>query len=134
DAARGGSTPPPRGRKRARCAGAPGGSSPALGPPGRAEPTPVADARCSLHQPPDRRRAMTSSTNGALGAPERRTLAAMVMAVAGLHVVGFTAFGAVGTASPFHDREPGLLTIGIGLTPSTLGVRHAFHAAHISAI
>src|SRR5262245_58117400 len=77
---------------------------------------------------------MTSSTDGALGAPERRTLAALVMAVAGLHVVGFTALVAFGTESPSHDSKPGVLTVGIGLTAYTLGLRHAFDADHISAI
>jgi high-affinity nickel-transport protein len=70
----------------------------------------------------------------ALSPRERRTLAAMVVAVAGLHVVGFTALLAFGTASRSHDGKPGVLTIGIGLTAYTLGLRHAFDADHISAI
>jgi high-affinity nickel-transport protein len=69
-----------------------------------------------------------------LSARERRTLAAMVAAVAGLHVVGFTALLVFGTASHSHAGKPGVLTIGIGLTAYTLGLRHAFDADHISAI
>jgi nickel/cobalt transporter (NiCoT) family protein len=68
----------------------------------------------------------------ALSARERRALAAMVAAVAGLHVIGFAALLAFGTAS--RSGKPGVLTIGIGLTAYTLGVRHAFDADHISAI
>ena len=69
-----------------------------------------------------------------LSARERRALAAMVAAVTGLHVVGFTALLAFGTASSSHGGKPGALTIGIGLTAYTLGLRHAFDADHISAI
>jgi nickel/cobalt transporter (NiCoT) family protein len=77
---------------------------------------------------------MMGSADGALGARERRTLAAMIVAVAGLHVVGFTALLAFGTAGRYHAGKPGVLTIGIGLTAYTLGLRHAFDADHISAI
>jgi high-affinity nickel-transport protein len=70
----------------------------------------------------------------ALSARERRTLAAMAAAVTGLHVVGFAALLAFGTASRSHVGKPGVLTIGIGLTAYTLGLRHAFDADHISAI
>jgi high-affinity nickel-transport protein len=61
-----------------------------------------------------------------LSARERRTLAAMVAAVAGLHVLGFAALLA--------SVAPGFLPIGIGVTAYTLGLRHAFDADHISAI
>jgi nickel/cobalt transporter (NiCoT) family protein len=61
-----------------------------------------------------------------LSARERRTLTAMVSAVAGLHVLGFVALLAF--------AAPGMLTIGIGVTAYTLGLRHAFDADHISAI
>src|ERR1700751_5867475 len=57
---------------------------------------------------------------------ERRSFAAMVAAVAGLHVVGFVALIA--------SVAPGFLPIGIGVTAYTLGLRHAFDADHISAI
>ena len=61
-----------------------------------------------------------------LSARERRTLAAMVSAVAGLHLLGFVALLA--------SVAPGFLSIGIGVTAYTLGLRHAFDADHISAI
>jgi high-affinity nickel-transport protein len=54
----------------------------------------------------------------------------MVTAVTGLHIVGFAALIAFGAAV----GKPGVLTIGIGLTAYTLGLRHAFDADHISAI
>jgi len=65
---------------------------------------------------------------------ERLTLAAMVSAVAGLHVLGFV--GLVVFAAPGRDHlgNSGVLTIGLGLTAYTLGLRHAFDADHISAI
>src|SRR5262245_54774472 len=62
-----------------------------------------------------------------LSVRERRTLTAMASAVVGLHVVGFAALLALGSASSS-------LTIGIGLTAYTPGLRHAFDADHISAI
>jgi nickel/cobalt transporter (NiCoT) family protein len=53
--------------------------------------------------------------------------------VAGLHVVGFTVLFAV--IAPRHQlASAGALTIGIGVTAYTLGLRHAFDADHISAI
>jgi high-affinity nickel-transport protein len=58
-----------------------------------------------------------------LTARERRTLAAMVSAVAGLHVLGFAALLAF--AAP---------AIGVGVTAYALGLRHAFDADHIAAI
>src|SRR5215813_11738622 len=69
-----------------------------------------------------------------LSARERRALAAMVAAVTGLHVIGFAGLLTFGTASGSHAGKPGALTIGIGLTAYTLGLRHAFDADHISAI
>jgi high-affinity nickel-transport protein len=56
---------------------------------------------------------------------QRRTLAMMVVVVAGLHVVGFLLL--FGLAAP-------ALTVGIGVTAYTLGLRHAFDADHIAAI
>src|SRR6476659_5053474 len=50
----------------------------------------------------------------------------MVSAVVALHVLGFVAL--------FASAAPGVLTIGIGITAYTLGLRHAFDADHISAI
>src|SRR5262249_60561835 len=71
-------------------------------------------------------------SRAAFSARERRALAAMVAVVMGLHVVVFGALLAFGAAS--HVGKPGVLTIGIGLTAYTLGLRHAFDADHISAI
>jgi high-affinity nickel-transport protein len=55
----------------------------------------------------------------------------MGLAVAALHVVGFVALFAL--AVP-HHAAAGTLTLGIGLTAYTLGLRHAFDADHIAAI
>jgi High-affinity nickel-transport protein len=65
---------------------------------------------------------------------ERRTLAAMVSAVAGLHVLGFVVLLAFVAPSHDHLGKAGALTIGIGVTAYTLGLRHAFDADHIAAI
>src|SRR5262245_5680628 len=62
-----------------------------------------------------------------LSAGERRTLGAMASAVGGLHLLGFVTLLAFVAPS-------GALTIGIGVTAYTLGLRHAFDADHISAI
>lgn len=69
-----------------------------------------------------------------LSARERRTLWAMLLAVVGLHVVGFIAL--LASVAPSHDRvgTAGIMTVGIGVTAYTLGLRHAFDADHISAI
>jgi high-affinity nickel-transport protein len=69
-----------------------------------------------------------------LSGRERRILAAMASAVVGLHVVGFVALLAFAGPSPHHGDTVGVLTIGIGVTAYTLGLRHAFDADHISAI
>ena len=58
----------------------------------------------------------------------------MVAAVAGLHVLGFVALLAFLAPSRHHLGTAGVLTIGIGVTAYTLGLRHAFDADHISAI
>ena len=68
---------------------------------------------------------------GSLSSGERRTLAAMVSVVAGLHVLGFVALL---VPSQYHVGKAGVLTVGIGITAYTLGLRHAFDADHISAI
>jgi high-affinity nickel-transport protein len=63
------------------------------------------------------------------------TLTAIVAAVAALHVLGFAALLAFSTPSHHHlAGKAGVLTIGIGVTAYTLGLRHAFDADHISAI
>ena len=66
-----------------------------------------------------------------LSARERRTMAAMVSAVAGLHVLGF---GALVLPSQFRMGNAGVLSLGVGITAYTLGLRHAFDADHIAAI
>ena len=58
----------------------------------------------------------------------------MVAAVAGLHVLGFVVLLAFVGPSHDHLGKPGALTIGIGVTAYTLGLRHAFDADHIAAI
>jgi high-affinity nickel-transport protein len=67
-----------------------------------------------------------------LSAGERRTLAAMGSAIAALHVLGFVAL--LTFVAPSHPGKAGVLTIGLGVTAYTLGLRHAFDADHISAI
>jgi high-affinity nickel-transport protein len=67
-----------------------------------------------------------------LSAGERRTLAAMGSAIVALHVLGFVALLAF--LAPSHPGQAGVLTIGLGVTAYTLGLRHAFDADHISAI
>lgn len=58
----------------------------------------------------------------------------MAAVVGSLHVVGFLILFAV--VAPSHPQRgaSGALTIGVGLTAYTLGMRHAFDADHISAI
>jgi high-affinity nickel-transport protein len=63
-----------------------------------------------------------------LTAPERRSVAGMGAVVLGLHAVGFLLLLLIAG----HGR--GGLTVGIGLTAYTLGLRHAFDADHIAAI
>jgi high-affinity nickel-transport protein len=69
-----------------------------------------------------------------LTARERRTLSTMAAAVVGLHVLGFAALLAFAGPGRDHLGKAGVLTIGIGITAYTLGLRHAFDADHISAI
>jgi high-affinity nickel-transport protein len=55
------------------------------------------------------------------------------LTVAGLHVLGFVVLIAY-VAGHHQAGRAGVLTIGVGLTAYTLGLRHAFDADHISAI
>jgi len=71
---------------------------------------------------------------GSLSGGERRTVAALASAVAGLHVLGFVALLAFVAPSRDHLGKAGALTIGTGVTAYTLGLRHAFDADHIAAI
>ncbi|MGO9488684.1 MAG: HoxN/HupN/NixA family nickel/cobalt transporter [Solirubrobacteraceae bacterium] len=65
---------------------------------------------------------------------QRRSLVMMVLVVAGLHVLGFLAV--VVLVAPRHQQlgKAGAITLGLGFTAYTLGLRHAFDADHISAI
>jgi nickel/cobalt transporter (NiCoT) family protein len=57
----------------------------------------------------------------------------MALVVGGLHLLGFLTL--IVLAAPRHSRlAGGALTIGIGVTAYTLGLRHAFDADHIAAI
>ena len=69
-----------------------------------------------------------------LSTGERRTLSGMASVVVGLHALGFVALFAFATPGGDHVGKAGALTIGIGITAYTLGLRHAFDADHISAI
>jgi high-affinity nickel-transport protein len=71
---------------------------------------------------------------GGLQPPERRSLAGMAAVVLGLHAVGF--FILIALVAPHHYRigGAGTLSVGLGLTAYTLGLRHAFDADHIAAI
>src|SRR5947209_854653 len=63
---------------------------------------------------------------------QRRTLLLMAAVVAGLHVLGIALLLSVVAPTPL--RAGGALTVGIGVTAYTLGLRHAFDADHITAI
>jgi nickel/cobalt transporter (NiCoT) family protein len=65
---------------------------------------------------------------------QRRSLAFMAVAVAGLHVAGFALL--IGVVAPRHFvlGRSGAFAIGTGVTAYVLGLRHAFDADHIAAI
>jgi nickel/cobalt transporter (NiCoT) family protein len=65
---------------------------------------------------------------------QRRSLTMMVVVVVGLHVLGFIAV--IALVAPSHQQlgKAGAITVGLGVTAYTLGLRHAFDADHISAI
>jgi nickel/cobalt transporter (NiCoT) family protein len=65
---------------------------------------------------------------------QRRTLALMLAAVAGLHVLGFAMLLGLVVPNHYSLGASGTFTVGIGITAYTLGMRHAFDADHISAI
>ncbi|HUJ34324.1 MAG TPA: HoxN/HupN/NixA family nickel/cobalt transporter [Solirubrobacteraceae bacterium] len=71
---------------------------------------------------------------GSLSAGQKRTLIMMVLAVAGLHVLGFLTLVALVAPRHYHLGRTGAFTVGIGVTAYTLGLRHAFDADHIAAI
>jgi high-affinity nickel-transport protein len=70
---------------------------------------------------------------GSLDASAKRTLAMIILSVAALHALGFVVLIAC-TAGHHDPGRAGVLTIGLGVTAYTLGLRHAFDADHISAI
>ena len=70
---------------------------------------------------------------GSLDAAAKRTLAMIVLTVATLHALGFVVLIAY-VAGHHQAGRVGVLTIGVGVTAYTLGLRHAFDADHISAI
>jgi nickel/cobalt transporter (NiCoT) family protein len=70
---------------------------------------------------------------GSLNATAKRTLAMIVLTVAGLHALGLVVL--IACVEGHHQAgRAGVLTIGVGVTAYTLGLRHAFDADHISAI
>ncbi len=71
----------------------------------------------------------TSRFWASLDAGQRRVLVLMAAVVGLLHVTGFVLLFATA-----HPHAAGALTVGVGLTAYTLGMRHAFDADHISAI
>ena len=58
----------------------------------------------------------------------------MGLVVAALHAVGFALLVALVARRHQHVATAGALTLGVGVTAYTLGLRHAFDADHISAI
>jgi high-affinity nickel-transport protein len=56
----------------------------------------------------------------------------MTAAVAALHLIGFALL--ISLTTPARLGGGGALTVGIGITAYTLGLRHAFDADHITAI
>ncbi len=70
----------------------------------------------------------------ALTRREWYAVAGMASVVIGLHAVGFFILITVVAPHHYHLGTSGTLTVGLGLTAYTLGLRHAFDADHISAI
>jgi high-affinity nickel-transport protein len=66
-----------------------------------------------------------------LDAGEWRTIGVMAAVVGGLHAVGFLLLLVVVAPHPYAS---GGISVGVGITAYTLGMRHAFDADHISAI
>jgi nickel/cobalt transporter (NiCoT) family protein len=71
---------------------------------------------------------MPARIRAALTPAEWRRAGALAAVVAGLHALGFVLLFAV--AGP----RGATITVGVGLTAYTLGLRHAFDADHIAAI
>ena len=81
-----------------------------------------------------RRKGGVGAAWASLDSAQRRTVAMMILVVGGLHVAGFVILFALVAPSHYRLGGAGTLTIGIGITAYTLGMRHAFDADHISAI
>jgi high-affinity nickel-transport protein len=69
-----------------------------------------------------------------LTSEQKRTVLMMAGVIALLHAVGFFVLFAIVAPGHYRLGGSGALTIGIGMTAYTLGMRHAFDADHISAI
>jgi nickel/cobalt transporter (NiCoT) family protein len=91
----------------------------------------------SAHRRPGKARSRKRSLRRALrslDSGQRHTLAMMATVVLALHVVGFLTLIALAAPERYELGGAGSLTIGIGVSAYTLGLRHAFDADHISAI
>ncbi|MCW3006457.1 MAG: high-affinity nickel-transporter [Solirubrobacterales bacterium] len=78
--------------------------------------------------------ARSARVRGALSPAEWRRAAALVVIIAGLHLVGFgLLFGCV-VPGHLDLGTSGLFGVGVGITAYMLGMRHAFDADHIAAI
>jgi high-affinity nickel-transport protein len=71
---------------------------------------------------------------GALSPREWRTVAAMVIVIAGFTIVGFFVLLALVVPGDYSLGSSGAFGVGVGITAYTLGVRHAFDADHIAVI
>ena len=69
-----------------------------------------------------------SAVRRALSPPEWRQLGRLGLVIAALHVAGAAMLLAIA------DGTTGAITVGVGLTAYSLGLRHAFDADHIAAI
>jgi high-affinity nickel-transport protein len=69
-----------------------------------------------------------SAVRRALAPAEWRQLGRLGLAIAALHVAGAAMLLAIA------DGTTGAITVGVGLTAYSLGLRHAFDADHIAAI
>jgi high-affinity nickel-transport protein len=75
-----------------------------------------------------------SRARQALSPAERRRVALLAAAVAGLHAVGFFLLIVVVAPQGYELGATGAFGVGLGITAYTLGMRHAFDADHIAAI
>ena len=75
-----------------------------------------------------------SRARQALSPAERRRLALLAAAIAGLHLAGFFLLVVVVAPRGYEIGATGVFGVGLGITAYTLGLRHAFDADHIAAI